>query len=90
VNRDPTPANDDAFFDPPEPKTPPKKWGGKKLGFISLGLLILVILGNFARQPVANLIEYLMLPAETKETIRSGEIPGVQLVLPPEYPPGGF
>ena len=90
MNREPSPTNDDAFFASPETKVARKKWSGRKLGVIALGVLVLAILGNFARQPVAGLIEYLMLPADTKETIRSGEIPGVQLVFPPRpYPPGG-
>jgi hypothetical protein len=56
MNRDPLPTNDDAFFSAPEPKTPPKKWGQRKLWFIALGLLFLAIVGLLARQPVANLI----------------------------------
>jgi hypothetical protein len=79
VNRDPTPANEDAFFSAPEPKTPPMKWGGKKLGLVALGLLVLTVLGNFARQPIANLFEQVMLPADTKSMMRTGEIPGVTL-----------
>jgi hypothetical protein len=55
------------------------KWGGKKLGLVALGLLVLTVLGNFARQPIANLFEQVMLPADTKSMMRTGEIPGVTL-----------
>ena len=73
MNRDPSPANDDAFFRAPEPKTLPKKFGRKRLALVALGLLLLAILGNFLRQPVADYIEFQMLPRATKDALQ--EIP---------------